>query len=455
MVIIIDNFNMIMNNPGNVYFGHGTGTDEPEKLTSILVNGLRCKDDSLYFTSERLGEGNNIGLDDVRKLRNWPHDSSKKIVIVSLPKCFTILDSYSLGTYHKGELAFCYTPSEEQIRNYGLNPGLYIMPEFILGYYDAIKDEFYRSQLYYEMLPDAAQRELFDRVKANYVKVLEDGCGVLDYRDSIKNVPGWSFPLTDEEILKYMNKDDKGNTQVDYTDVNENVSFDNQYQVNMDAVSKMVFAKSGGMKLPNGMVIPFIQYLQEVVFPHLPKDGVVILSDGSIVSVKKFVEEYVTLECQEDYNGDFVRYMALRTRNNVGVVCLLHNGQLYQINPVDIVQFVNQDLLNRGVRLPNGEVITVKKYLQEYYAPHIPFNGMVILNNGMEVSVVDYIEKVLFALEQSRYNGDIGQILYNTTRGNLGTINLDSQKMQETVQLLKNPSACYLSSYNEGMNNIK
>ena len=72
------------------------------------------------------------------------------------------------------------------------------------------------------------------------------------------------------------------------------------------------------MKLPNGAEISARQYIQEIVFPLLPKNGVVILDNGGVLSVKQFIEECVMYECQEKYNGDFPRYMAEKTRNNLG-----------------------------------------------------------------------------------------------------------------------------------------
>lgn len=191
------------------------------------------------------------------------------------------------------------------------------------------------------------------------------------------------------------------------------------------------------MKLPNGAEISARQYIQEIVFPLLPKNGVVILDNGGVLSVKQFIEECVMYECQEKYNGDFPRYMAEKTRNNLGVVSIDDGHKTHVINPVKITEFINPALLDESVKLPNGALISVRQYIQEVYAPHIPENGRVILNNGVDISVKQYIEEELLWIGQEKYNGDIGQILFNSTRNNVGTINADPQQLQQTITKMR------------------
>lgn len=126
------------------------------------------------------------------------------------------------------------------------------------------------------------------------------------------------------------------------------------------------------MKLPNGAEIPAKQYIQEVVYPQLPKNGVVILDNGAVLPVKQFIEEGVMFECQEKYNGDFPKYMAERTRSNLGVVTVGNGDERYDLNPVEITEYINPALLDKRVKLPNGVEISARQYIQEVYAPHIP-----------------------------------------------------------------------------------
>ena len=187
------------------------------------------------------------------------------------------------------------------------------------------------------------------------------------------------------------------------------------------------------MKLPNGAEIPAKQYIQEVVYPQLPKNCVVILDNGAVLPVKQFIEEGVMFECQEKYNGDFPKYMAERTRSNLGVVTVGNGDERYDLNPVEITEYINPALLDKRVKLPNGVEISARQYIQEVYAPHIPANGMVTLSNGAEIPVKQYIEEVLLWEGQEKYNGDIEQILYNTTRNNTGIVNADPKNLQEAL----------------------
>lgn len=197
------------------------------------------------------------------------------------------------------------------------------------------------------------------------------------------------------------------------------------------------------MKLPNGVEISAHQYIQEIVYPHLPKNGIVILNNNTLLLTKQFIEEGVMSECQEKYNGDFPRYMAERTKNNVGVISVQNNDEEHYINPVEITDFINPDLLEMKMKLPNGAEISARQYIQEVYAPHIPTNGRVILKNGIEISAKQYIEEILLGEGQSKYNGDISQILYNTTKSNIGIVNSDPQKIQETLLQLRNQATDY------------
>lgn len=192
------------------------------------------------------------------------------------------------------------------------------------------------------------------------------------------------------------------------------------------------------MKLPNGAEISARQYIQEIVCPQLPKNGIVILDNGAVLPVKQFIEEGVMFECQEKYNGDFPRYMAERTRNNLGVISIENGDEKHEINPVEITEFINPALLEKKVKLPNGVEISARQYIQEVYAPHIPANGRVTLSNGVDISVKQYIEEELLWKDLEKYNGDISQILYNATRNNTGTINADPQQLQQTLIEMRN-----------------
>lgn len=188
------NFNIIFNNTNNCYYGHGT-RGNVDKINSIFNNGLRCSNNSMYFTTCNLGFGGEIEDEFCEMMDNWPHLEADKIVVISLPKKLHILDILDLGTYNQATNAFCYEVAGKE----NLTQGKYVMPEFILGCYDATTKTFEKNNKYYELLPQEEQDKLFEKVKENYAQTIEDACGLEYYKEVLKNLPEWEFPLTDEE----------------------------------------------------------------------------------------------------------------------------------------------------------------------------------------------------------------------------------------------------------------
>lgn len=189
----------LMDNLNNGYYGHGTGEDE-KIITSILNNGLRCSHNAMEFTTYPLGIGRRISPNVLTLLNKWPHHEYKKIIIVSLPIIFNILDNPSLGTYQERYGAFCYIPDKEAQEKYQLTNSRYIMPEFILGCYNAKVKSFRFNPKYYERLSNDKQQEVFRKVKENYINIINEGIGIREYQEVLESLPEWKFPLSDEEI---------------------------------------------------------------------------------------------------------------------------------------------------------------------------------------------------------------------------------------------------------------
>ena len=124
--------NEFMNNRENTYYGHGTSGANDNAINSIIINGLRCSHGSLYNTSIALGQGGNMGNDQLELLKHWPHNNSKIIVIISLPSAFNICsDGRDIMTNEVENSAFYYIPSINQQDQFDLSNSNYIMPEFI------------------------------------------------------------------------------------------------------------------------------------------------------------------------------------------------------------------------------------------------------------------------------------------------------------------------------------
>lgn len=189
-----------MSNSENGYYGHGTGVNQ-KGVNSILHNGLRCSHNAMEFTTIPLGIGGSISKEVIKLFDNWPHCNYQNIIIVSLPIVFNILDAPSLGTYNERYGAFCYIPSVEAQKKYDLTNSRYIMPEFILGCYNAKSKRFKYNVKYYEFLPEDEKEKLFDKVRENYVQIISEGCGIQEYKEIIEDLAGWTFPLSEDELI--------------------------------------------------------------------------------------------------------------------------------------------------------------------------------------------------------------------------------------------------------------
>lgn len=179
------------------------------------------------------------------------------------------------------------------------------------------------------------------------------------------------------------------------------------------------------IQLPSGASIPAKQYIQEVVAPCIPQNGKFILKNGMQVSAKQYIEEYILGEGQRKYNGDIKTLLSENTVSNSGKIIIGEE----EINTIEIVNKLNPTLMQQKVSLPNGVKIPAKQYIQEWVAPHIPQNGKFILKNGEEISAMQYIEEFVMFKGQEDFNGDITELLFNTTKANNGTIEFDDEKI--------------------------
>ena len=81
-------------------------------------------------------------------------------------------------------------------------------------------------------------------------------------------------------------------------------------------------------------------------------------------------------------------------------------------------------------------------FLEEYYAEHIPYNGIVILPNKDIVSVKQFIEEILLHSLENKYNGNLGLTLYEIKRSNRGIIDMNPKNFNRHIEEMKpaNPS---------------
>ena len=62
------------------------------------------------------------------------------------------------------------------------------------------------------------------------------------------------------------------------------------------------------VQLSGGITIPAKDFITYSVLPYLPSNNDISLKNGEIISLKKFIEEYVLTECIKNYNGNFKKY---------------------------------------------------------------------------------------------------------------------------------------------------
>lgn len=279
--------NTILNNPNNMYYGHGTGTSDKEAIDSIMKNGVRNSHGAFKYTRVPLGIGTKIQDSAYQMMRKWPHKESDIVVVISLPLKYIIIESPDLGTRNMAEAAFNYIPDEASREAEELTDSPYVIPEFVVGYYDARTDSFFHNPKYYEKLPQSEQDKLFDRVKQNYFDTIEGGCGIEYYQQALTYIEK-EFPLTTAEVDTLKRKKKEKELLA---------------RLNPELLKKEV-------ALPNGEQISAIKYISEIVLPFIPTEGYIVLTNGNKLPVLQFITECVLFDCQAQYSGDFSRYIA-------------------------------------------------------------------------------------------------------------------------------------------------
>ena len=77
----------------------------------------------------------------------------------------------------------------------------------------------------------------------------------------------------------------------------------------------------------------------------------------------------------------------------------------------EIMSQIPSELLDRNLKLSNGESIPAKQYIEEIVMPCLPINDYVCLTNGAKIPTSHFImEGVIFDC-QERYNGDFAKCI--------------------------------------------
>lgn len=243
----------------------------------------------------------------------------------------------------------------------------------------------------------------------------------------------------DQRAVIQLKKEDQKRKQTEDTKSVPKTEPINEETVTAENFPKMInpYLVNKEVKGPNGQLMPASEYLQKIVFPHMPENGVIILKNGSTLSVKQFTEEGILGECQTRYNGNFYQYFLEKTKSNFGVLKLKGKKDAVEIDTKDLTSYIEPETLQQTITQPNGSSLDAKTCIESMYLDYIPYTGKVTLTNGQSISVKQYIEEVLIPETKNKYNGYLGSTIVATTRNNRGTIDMNPKNLERNVKNMK------------------
>lgn len=190
----LDELTPILTESGYISIGHGTGRsgNSDDVIESIFKEGLRTKDNSLYYTSivlstptpELIKQYEEFGLSKPtmqklqEQLNNWQHQDSKKIIIGRLP--IEYINTLGNQSDLDGEMygAFMNIKNNEDGK-----PIYYLDPKFIIGSYDVNTGLIKLNKSFESTLTNETRNELREK----YLKILEKTKRRIESSEIIQN----------------------------------------------------------------------------------------------------------------------------------------------------------------------------------------------------------------------------------------------------------------------------
>lgn len=176
----IEELKKIFSDTGYICLGHGIGRrgDSSNIVNMIFNNGLRTKNNSLYFTTVVLSsptpeikqQYHDLGLplpsiESLKnQLNNWQHLSSKKIIIARIPTKYININGDRSD--RDGEMYGAFMT--EKLSREG-KVTYYLDPKFIIGCFDVEKQE---TELNNKFEPDLLPSSIA-QLESRYKRVLE------------------------------------------------------------------------------------------------------------------------------------------------------------------------------------------------------------------------------------------------------------------------------------------
>lgn len=178
--VTLEQLEPLLSESGYMCYGHGTGRkgNSDEVVDAIFSEGLRTKNNSLYYTTlglstptpemkEQLKE---IGLpeptlEDLKKqFNNWQHQDSKKIIIARVPTEY--INKAGDRSDLDGEMFGAFYTQKPQPNGQETN---YLDPKFIVGCFDVDKQAVRLNNNFERTLTP----ETIERLKDGYRKTLD------------------------------------------------------------------------------------------------------------------------------------------------------------------------------------------------------------------------------------------------------------------------------------------
>lgn len=170
----------LLSESGYMCYGHGTGRkgNSDEVVDSIFNEGLRTKNNSLYYTTialstptpELKAQFKEIGMqeptiEDLKKqFNNWQHQDSKKIIIARIPTEY--INKAGDRSDLDGEMFGAFYTQKQQPNGQTTN---YLNSKFIIGCYDVEKQAVRLNKNFERVLTP----ETIEELKENYVNTVE------------------------------------------------------------------------------------------------------------------------------------------------------------------------------------------------------------------------------------------------------------------------------------------
>jgi hypothetical protein len=178
--VTLEQLEPLLSESGYMCYGHGTGRkgNSDEVVDSIFNEGLRTKNNSLYYTTIGLStptpelkeQFKEIGMpeptiEDLKKqFNNWQHQDSKKIIIARIPTEY--INKAGDRSDLDGEMFGAFYTQKQQPNGQATN---YLDSKFIIGCFDVDKQAVRLNKNFERTLAP----ETIEQLKENYKKTVE------------------------------------------------------------------------------------------------------------------------------------------------------------------------------------------------------------------------------------------------------------------------------------------